>query len=205
VGSLPRYRRSTSGDFPRHDGYLRADPQQVVEWQSRLSLLGPGLRVGITWRGGTVSSNSKTRSLRLTDLLPVIGIPGLQLHSLQHDTNPAELEELHRLCGVRIHHWAGVTDDMDACAALIQAVDLVLTVCNYAVHLSGALGKEAWVMTPHVSEWRYGNQGTSMPWYPSVRLIRQPSAGSWQPVIACVASDLHSRVATSALATCASA
>ena len=200
AGSLPRHRRGTAGDFPRHDGYLRADPRQVVDWQSRLAQLAPGMRVGITWRGGAVSSNSKTRSLRLADLLPVIGIPGLQLHSLQHGADPAELEELHREHGVRIHHWHGVTDDMDACAALVQTLDLVVTVCNYAVHLCGALGREAWVMTPYVPEWRYGNEGVRMPWYPSVRLIRQPTAGSWEPVIACVAGDLHARVAAAAAA-----
>jgi Flp pilus assembly protein TadD len=194
VGSLPRYRRRSLAEFPQHQGYLHADPLQVRQWQERLASLGPGLRVGITWRGGVLTTNTRSRSLSLADLLPVIGIPGLQLHSLQHGANPAELEELHRLHGVRIHQWPGVTDDMDAAAALLQSLDLVLTVCNYAAHLAGALGKEAWVMTPHVPEWRYGNAGTGMPWYPAVRLVRQPASGAWGPVIASIATDLQSRV-----------
>jgi Flp pilus assembly protein TadD len=195
AGSLPRYRRRTAAEFPRHQGYLHADPQQVIDWQSRLAELGPGLRVGLTWRGGTLSSNRKSRSLALADLLPIIGMPGLQLHSLQHGAEPAELAELRRSHGVRINHWPGVTDNMDASAALVQTLDLVLTVCNYAVHLAGALGKEAWVMTPHVAEWRYGNEGASMPWYPPVRLMRQPDPGSWEPVIASMADGLRARLA----------
>jgi tetratricopeptide (TPR) repeat protein len=197
-GSLPRYRRRNARDFPQHQGYLRPDPQQVLEWQSRLAQLGSGLRVGITWRGGVLTTNTKLRSLALQDLLPIIGIPGLQLHSLQHGADPAELAGFQGRHGVRIHHWPGVTDDMDACAALVQSLDLVLTVCNYAVHLAGSLGKEAWVMTPHVPEWRYGNSGSGMPWYPSVRLVRQPAAGSWEPVIASIAGDLQARVAAQA-------
>jgi hypothetical protein len=74
----------------------------------------------------------------------------------------------------------------------VPAPDGVVSVCTAVVHLTGALGRPAWVMTPRVPEWRYGAQGERMPWYPSVRLVRQVESGDWTPVVDAVRRDLLS-------------
>ena len=76
-------------------------------------------------------------------------------------------------------------------AALISALDLVITVCSTVVHLAGALGRPTWVLAPHAPAWRYLLAGREMPWYPSVVLYRQSSHGDWNGVLSTVASDLQ--------------
>ena len=78
----------------------------------------------------------------------------------------------------------------DQTAALVCALDLVVSVCTSLVHLGGALGRPVWVLAPVSPEWRYGFAGEAMPWYPSVRLFRQARYGEWEPVIAAAAREL---------------
>ena len=90
------------------------------------------------------------------------------------------LEQRH---SVRLHHWQEAIDDYDQTAALVGALDGVLTVCTAIVHLSGALGRPALVMVPFGADWRYGAAGERMLWYPSVRLLRQGTVGEWGDVL----------------------
>ena len=98
--------------------------------------------------------------------------------------------------GVTVHHWSEVIADYDETAALVTALDLVISVCTAVIHLGGALGQPVWVMAPFSPEWRYGFAGKAMPWYPSVRIFRQPAYGQWDPVIATVANNLTGWIAT---------
>jgi hypothetical protein len=92
--------------------------------------------------------------------------------------------------GVPVLHWQDAVDDLDETAALMYAVDVVITVQSAVAHLAGALGRPAWVMLSHVPEWRYMACGDTMPWYPSIRLFRQPESGDWASVIQAVAGRL---------------
>ena len=80
-------------------------------------------------------------------------------------------------------HWQDALDDYDETAALVCALDLVISVCTAVIHLAGALGKPVWVLVPAVAEWRYLDRGEKLPWYPSSRLFRQTESGRWQDVI----------------------
>ena len=80
--------------------------------------------------------------------------------------------------------------DIDEFAALISALDQVVTVCNTTVHYAGALGKPVWVMAPMVPEWRYGLRSERMPWYPSSRMYRQTTIGDWDGLVTRVRQDL---------------
>jgi tetratricopeptide (TPR) repeat protein len=194
AGSLPRLLRRKAEDFPRHAGYLRADPQQVGRWRQRLQALGPGLKVGLSWAGGVRMTRRALRSMALDQLLPVLRLPGAHFVSLQYTAGAqADVEALHARRGIRIEHWPEAIDDYDQTAALVCALDLVVSVCTSLVHLGGALGRPVWVMAPYSPEWRYGFSGESMLWYPSVRLYRQPAYGEWEPVIAGIARDLAAR------------
>jgi tetratricopeptide (TPR) repeat protein len=191
-GSLPLYLRRSVADFPRHDGYLKPDARRVNAWRERLALLGAGLKVGISWAGGTYQSRSPLRSIPLDQWLPILATNGVRWVSLQYGAAAGAREEVAARGFPPIEHWQEAIDDYEDTAALISALDLVISVQTAVVHLTGALGRPAWVMVSGSPEWRYGFAGSTMPWYPSVRVFRQPSLGEWEPVIAAVARDLHS-------------
>jgi tetratricopeptide (TPR) repeat protein len=190
IGSLPSLFRTRRELFPRHNGYLRADPGRQVFWQERLAALGPGRKIGIAWRGGLSHTGRAQRSLRIDQLLPLLRLGGLQWVNLQHDDCQAELDRLPE-SGIRLANWADALSDLDETAALITNLDLVVTVCSTVVHLAGALGRPTWVLTPSGAAWRYLAQGSEMPWYPSVLLYRQSESGDWGPVVDRVAADLQ--------------
>lgn len=196
AGGVARFLRRSAGDFPRHDGYLRADPVQVGRWRERLARLGPGLKVALSWTGGVRKTRRALRAIPLHQLLPVLRVGGARFISLQYTPEARdELDALHARHGIKIEHWPEAIDDTDQTAALVCALDLVVSVCTSLVHLGGALGRPVWVMAPLSPEWRYGFAGDSMPWYPSVRLFRQSAYRRWEPVVAAVAAELQARAA----------
>ena len=195
IASLGRQFRRSYADFPRHAGYLRADPAKVEAWKARLAALGPGRKVAISWRGGFVGTRRHLRSLDLEAWLPILKTPGLEFISLQYTDCAQELAELREKHGVVVHHWQEAIDDYDETAALVCAVDRVVSVCTALIHLTGAMGRAAWILVPAVPEWRYMREGSRMPWYPAARLFRQESIGEWGDVIERVAGELGSSAA----------
>ena len=190
MGSLPGFFRNRREDFPRHAGYLRAAPERVAYWRSRLDELGPGTKIGVSWRGGIATTRRHLRSFALDELLPVLRLPA-EFVSLQYGDCAAELSALSREQGVTLPHWQDALDDYDETAALVCALDLVISVCTAVIHLSGALGRPVWVLVPAIAEWRYLDSGASLPWYPSARLFRQSEAGQWQEVTSLVAAEFR--------------
>lgn len=190
IGDLPAIFRSEEASFPKHRGYLKADPERVAFWRNRLAELGDGSKIGISWRGGQGKTRREARSIPLHDWLPILATEGAHIVSLQYTDCRTELEALSDDYGLRVHHWQEAIEDYDETAALVMALDRVVTVCTSIVHLTGALGRPAWVLVPCVPEWRYLASGETMPWYPSVRLFRQPRAGDWTPVLQNVALKL---------------
>jgi tetratricopeptide (TPR) repeat protein len=190
IGSLPRFLRRTRADFPQHGGYLIADPQSVRQWKQRLAALGPGANVGISWRGGMMKTRRKMRSLSLLEWLPILKTPQVHFVNLQYDDCQGDLDELESIADIKVTHWQDAHDDYGQTAALVSALDLVISVCTAVIHLSGALGRPVWIMAPYSPEWRYGFSGESMPWYPAARVFRQPEYGRWAPVVERVACEL---------------
>lgn len=190
AASLPRYLRNSLGDFPDHHGYLVADPLRIGYWRDRLQALGEGLKVGLSWRGGTVFTHRERRSLGLDALQPVLDVPGIRWINLQYGRRDEDLAAL-RARGTAIEDWPEAIDgDYDETAALVSALDLVVSVCTSVVHLAGALGKPVWVLVPYAPGWRYGLQGEHMPWYPSARVFRQGTLQPWSPAIERLAEAL---------------
>jgi tetratricopeptide (TPR) repeat protein len=190
IGDLPRRFRRSIGAFPSRSGYLRADPVRVAAWRERLAALGTGPRIGISWRGGTAATRRGLRSLELEQLVPVLRSVPATWVSLQYTDCRAEIAGLQQRHGIAVHHWQEAIDDYDETAALVAALDSVVTVCTTLVHLSGALGQRALVMVPCAAEWRYGAAGEAMPWYPSVRLLRQHAPGDWTDLLGRVTDEL---------------
>ena len=194
MGSLPLFLRRTAVDFPRHPGYLNADQERIAHWRERLAQLGPGFKVGISWTGGVRKTRRALRSISLPEWLPILSTPGARFISLQYTSEAAgEAAAIEAQHGIRVEHWPDAIEDYDETAALVCALDLVVSVCTSVVHLGGALGRPVWVMASCSPEWRYGFKGETMPWYPSVTLFRSPAFGQWQPVIKSVSAALRQR------------
>jgi tetratricopeptide (TPR) repeat protein len=194
IGSLPLHFRSDLSRFPHHAGYLQTDPERCAYWRQRLDALGAGYKIGISWHGGAVSTRRALRSIPLQQWLPLVSQASCHFVSLQYGDNGGESGRFAHEHGVHIHHWQQAIDDYDETAALVSALDLVISVQTAVVHLSGALGKPAWVLVPTIAEWRYLQEGDTMPWYPSVRLFRQQLLGAWRPLITEIAQRLSTRV-----------
>ncbi|MGH6802997.1 MAG: tetratricopeptide repeat protein [Methyloceanibacter sp.] len=191
IGSLPQRLGRERHNFPKHQGYLVPDPVRVLVWRSRLDRLGPGPKVGISWRGGIPRTRQATRSIPLSQLSPALKT-GAHWVSLQYGECQAEIEAFARAEGVTVHHWREAIDDYDETAALVAALDLVVSVQTAIVHLAGALGKAVWVLVPANPEWRYLAHGETLPWYPTARLFRQSGVTDWESVIELVRTELVS-------------
>jgi tetratricopeptide (TPR) repeat protein len=195
AGSLPKFLRRTAADFRSHAGYLQAAPERVRAWRERLAALGPGPKIGLSWRGGVPQTGRGSRSLDLAELLPVLRLSGLTFVSLQYGRAEDELAALRAQHGIAVQHWQEAIDDYEETAALACALDLTLSVCTALVDLAGALGRPVWVLAPVRTDFRYGLTGEAMPWYPSARVFRQARYGDWPPVIEAAAAALAARFA----------
>lgn len=185
AGSLPRWFRTTKAAFPSGaQAYLVPDADEVAAMKIRLGRLGEGIKVGIAWRGGGVTSRTRSRSLSPEQLLPLLSLPDCHFISLQYGECGEEVSNLAKVAGREISHWPEVIQNLDRYAALIAALDIVVTVCSAPVHFAGALGKQALVLAPFAPEWRYVDLEGRMIWYPNVSILRQSCLHDWAEPIA---------------------
>lgn len=193
--SLPLALKTTLQSIPSAVPYLRAESQRVADWATRL---GPSSRprVGVVWSGGLRAGQpwQRRRNIPLTLLAPLGRIDTVEFFSLQKG-EPAE-SELAALTaggwhGPRLMQHSAQLRDFADTAALVEQLDLVISVDTALVHLAGALGKPIWILNRFDSCWRWFRERTDSPWYPSARLYRQARAGEWTAVIEHVVQDLH--------------
>jgi tetratricopeptide (TPR) repeat protein len=189
AGSLPRLFRRSEADFASGKSpYLFADADKRDELQSRYA---NGKRVvGLAW----YTKNKKTgprRSMDLSLFAPLFERNDIAWISLQYG-QPAELRQQAAAAHTPLTVDAEVDQltDMDLFAAQMAAMDLVLTIDNSTAHLAGALGVPVWLMLPFAADWRWMTQREDSPWYPSMRLFRQPARGDWASVIAKINREL---------------
>ena len=197
IGSLPRFLRTSAAAFPQRHSYLTPNRQQQTRWRERLAALGTGLKVGISWRGGKDAETRRKRSTDLHDWSDVLGAEGVCFINLQYGETADEIHSLQRQRQLIVNDLDGVDPlvDLDGFAALISALDLVISVDNANVHLAGALGVRVWTLLPLASDWRWLLDRDDSPWYPSMRLFRQVPGGDWQHLFSRVAAELKSEVA----------
>jgi hypothetical protein len=195
VGSLPKFYRRREEDFPGTP-YLTPDRGKRAWWSDKLKALGSKPRIGLAWQGGVASTRNDARSFHPMQFAPLFH-HDVAWVSLQYDSTARQnVEDVKRELGVKITHWPKAVEshdpetkkpnDLDELAALISKLDLVISVCQTAVHFAGALGVPCLCLTPSQPSWRYSAiESMRMPWYNSVKLIRQPiGTTDWAPVIA---------------------
>lgn len=191
---------SLAGHLPDASGapywsapYLRGDRERVAQWRTRLAGM-PGVKVGIVWAGNPDHPHDRFRSTRLAEFAPLAAVPGVQLVSLQKG---AGREQLAALAGA--FPVLDLADELDRTggafldtAAVLECLDLLVTVDTSAAHLAGALGRPVWVALDRSPDWRWLLAGTATPWYPTMRLFRQQEQGAWPAVFAAMAAGLRS-------------
>lgn len=192
--SLPLALGTTVDAIPGEVPYLAASPRQVAAWQERL---GPrrhsprGLRIGLAWSGNPAYLNDRQRSMALDTLMPLWGADA-ELVVLHERLREADLATF-RANADRLRSFFDELTDFTATAALVQCMDLVVTVDTAAAHLAGALGKPTWILLPFAADWRWLTGRNDTPWYPTARLFRQSRRGDWGGVVADVAAALAAR------------
>lgn len=184
--SLPHLLRVGAGDIPAEIPYLSAEADKTAAWRARLAPRGP--RVGIVWRGSAGHRRDRFRSIAPSRLAGLFDRQDIQVVSLQQDGREDELAAL--AAGARLVNAGPDLTDFTDTAALVAALDLVIGVDTAVCHLAGALGVPAWVLADAACDWRWLEERSDTPWYPSLRLFRQPRPGDWDPVVARVRDDL---------------
>ncbi len=174
------------GDVP----YLSADPAKVAAWKERLG--GHGFKIGVIWQGKGDTVIQKSRSSPLSALLPLTRIDGVRLISLQKDVYRDEGDvDIAALPIERLPaDFDTGPDAFGDTAAIMENLDLVITIDSAVSHLAGGLGVPVWVALKSTPDWRWQIADTTSPWYPSLRLYRQPKAGDWNAVFARMADDV---------------
>jgi tetratricopeptide (TPR) repeat protein len=186
IGSLPRYLRTSREAFPPVTRYLCADARAVSAWKQRLAQSAARLSVGLAWRGGTVKTRTTLRSMDLAALKPLLGVSGVRFVCLQHDVRPEEAQMLGQ-AGVIVPDM----QDLDQTAALLEALDLTISVPSSLAHLAGGLDRPLWIALNANPEWRWQWSGERTPWYSSARLFRQERMHDWAGVVARLVSELQ--------------
>jgi Flp pilus assembly protein TadD len=177
--SLPRLFGTTVESVPCQTPYLHL-PQAASMPSLQTPVPNQNLRVGLVWAGNPANQDDFYRSTSLDRLAPLLATPGVQFFSLQVGARAADFTRTRH--AQTITDWsAGLGDYADTAAALSQ-LDLLISVDTSVAHLAGALGRPVWVLLPFVPDWRWLRRGETCPWYPTMRLFRQPRSGDWDTI-----------------------
>lgn len=189
LGQIGEFFRTKDKDFPGTK-YLIPCPTRTAMWKGVFAQKKKPV-IGIAWRGGIPKTNARNRQLMLTDLLPVFRSIDAHFVSLQYRDAEKEIfafKRDHPDVDLVQYKFATLTNDYDDTAALIASLDYVLCIQTAVAHTAGALGVPVGVLLPVATQWRYGNAHDSIPWYSSLRVIRQSKTGEWRTEIERAAS-----------------
>jgi Tfp pilus assembly protein PilF len=178
--SLPRIFGTTLENIAAEIGYVSADAESAARWGRRMGR-DARRRIGLVWAGGATHRRDRVRSVSAELLSPLSAVKDAMFFSLQKG-NAADQKNL-LPTEMELIDWTDELHDFADTAALIANLDLVISVDTAVAHLAGAMGKAVWVMLPRVLDWRWMIERHDSPWYPSMRLFRQPARGDWPGAI----------------------
>ncbi|HVT87533.1 MAG TPA: tetratricopeptide repeat protein [Tepidisphaeraceae bacterium] len=186
--SLPYLFNTELQSIPQNVPYISSDAEESLYWRRRLGNHQSKLKIGLVWKGGKFHIEDRLRSITFKHLQPLFKLPNIQWISLQKES---------RAEGILLADLVDWTDDLKDfadTAALVDNLDLVITVDTAVAHLAGAMGKVVWMLLPFVPDWRWMLGRDDSPWYPTIQLFRQPSRGDWNTPIDQVLNSLQSFV-----------
>lgn len=185
--TVPEYVQLDISMLPVSMPYLAASPEKMRKWQQRIATVSSDLarstnrRIGIVWAGNPLHPLDRFRSIRIDALQGLFTIPSVNWYALQKGCGELDSEAL----GAEFDVWS-LGPDIEGYAdtlAILQSLDLLITVDSSVAHLAGAAGLPVWVLVPAYTDWRWLTERADSPWYPSMRLFRQRELGDWGPVI----------------------
>lgn len=194
VMSLPLAFRTTLDNIPATVPYLPTDAALVEKWRNELRRID-GFKIGIAWQGSTKHPEDRHRSIALERFEPLANVAGVRLISLQKGPGSEQVRQVGfdvLDLGARLDEQTGPFLDS---AAVMKCLDLVIAADTSLAHLAGALGVPVWVALSFAPDWRWMLERRDTPWYPTMRLFRQPHFGDWDAVFEDMASALTSLVA----------
>jgi tetratricopeptide (TPR) repeat protein len=184
--SLPLAFKTSLNSIPSSPKYLNADSLKKSQWKDELGEKTMPL-VGLVWNGSTAHLRDSKRSVLLSELIQHLP-KGCQYVSLQKEVR--DIDRLALETNPQIIHFGDQLRDFTDTAALCELMDVVICVDTSVAHLAGALGKSTWVLLPFLPDWRWLLERDDSPWYPTVKLYRQPSTGDWNSVFSNIGADL---------------
>lgn len=185
--SLPMFLEITPETVPAHVPYLSSPSGTRALWRSRIHPGEHTLHVGLIPAGNPAHRNDRNRSIPVHELSVLFDIPGVSWHTFLNGSD----ERRHQLpSGLAVTHHGDQIGDFGDSAAILDSLDLLISVDTAAAHLGGALGRPVWVLLPFNADWRWLRQRDDSPWYPSMRLFRQSRRGEWVNVVARVREEL---------------
>jgi tetratricopeptide (TPR) repeat protein len=197
--SLPYALKTRLATIPAQVPYLAAEPERAAKWLERLRTL-PGLRVGLAWQGNLLVEKlvwARGRSMPLAALEPLAQVPGVSLVSLQKGPGREQLRDVpfaDRILDLSTDLDTGEDAFLDT-AAVMAGLDLIISCDTAIAHLAGALARPVWTALTVSPEWRWLLERGDSPWYPTMRLFRQPTDGDWPAVVTAMATALYTRIA----------
>jgi Tfp pilus assembly protein PilF len=183
LSGLPRLAGTTLPTIPAPTPYLCADPEKRAAWADRLAGLVPRgyRRVGIAWAGRPTHVNDRNRSVTLQAFAPLSELPRVALVALQKGPSQAQIGGYWGRTPL-INLGPEIGDFADT-MAILETLDVVVTIDSAVGHLAGAMGRPVWLMLPFAPDWRWLLDRSDSPWYPTARLFRQPAPRQWAPVV----------------------
>jgi tetratricopeptide (TPR) repeat protein len=187
--SLPLVFNTTLESIPANIPYLTSDPLFVEKWRDKLHADRSEYKTGLVWSGNPQHINEQKRSFSLSMFMPLSRVNDITFYSLQKGEAAKQAKNPPQ--GMKLIDYTEDMHDFSDTAAFVENLDLVISVDTAAAHLAGALGKPVWILLPFVPDWRWLLKRDDSPWYPTMRLFRQPALGDWESVIAKVAAELQ--------------
>ena len=190
VVSLPLAFKTSVETIPAALPYLYVDEAKKQQWNKRL-VKQSRLRIGIVWAGNPDHKNDHNRSLLLKKFSSLLRLP-FEFHSLQKDIREVDAQTIINF--PHIYQHQDELHDFSDTAALIDAMDIIISVDTSVAHLAGAMGKKLWLLLPYLPDFRWMLDREDSPWYPSARLYRQEKINDWNSVLKNLEADLLKHV-----------
>lgn len=180
IMSLPLAFKTTVETIPNKIPYFFSDPFKRDYWQRKFAYASNSLKVGLVWSGSKDHKKDHDRSLRLEQLAPILDLP-VTFYSMQKEVRQQDKITLSKFDHIQQYHEE--LNDFSDTAAMVDCLDLIISVDTSVAHLAGAMGKNVWILISYLPDYRWMLDREDTPWYPTASLFRQANVGDWDSAI----------------------